>query len=63
MPSKDAVLFVYNKKELTEKVKAILDGKLSNVSDGKKWFDIVVGNEPTKASEVIWQGIDEILNK
>ncbi len=63
MPSKDAALFVYNKKELTEKVKAILDGKLSNVSDGKKWFDIVVGNEPTKASEVIWQGIDEILNK
>lgn len=61
MPSKEAALFVYDKKELTEKVKAILDGKLSNVLEGKKWFEIIVGNQPTKASEIIWQGIDEIL--
>jgi len=61
MPSKEAALFVYDKKELTEKVKAILDGKLSNVLEGKKWFEIIVGNQPTKASEIIWQGIDKIL--
>lgn len=61
MPSKDAALFVKDKKEVTQIVKAILDGKLSNVSDGKKWFDIVVGKEPTKASENIWEGIDRIL--
>jgi len=36
MPNKDAALFVYDKKELTAIVKAILDGNKSNVSIGKK---------------------------
>lgn len=61
MPSKDAALFVYNKKELTTIVKAILDDKLTNVPVGKKWFDVVVGVEPTKASEKIWESIDKII--
>jgi len=61
MPSKEAALFVYDKRELTPIVKSILDGKSSNVLAGKKWFDIVVGTEPTKASEKIWEGIETIL--
>ncbi|WP_130734324.1 UDP-glycosyltransferase [Flavobacterium sp. J27] len=61
MPSKEAALFVYSKNDLTEIVKNILDGKLSNVYEGKKWFDIVVGKQPTQASETIWNGIEEIL--
>ncbi|NGY37459.1 UDP-glycosyltransferase [Flavobacterium sp. XN-5] len=61
MPSKEAALFVYDKKELTPIVKSILDGKSSNVLVGKKWFNIVVGTEPTKASEKIWEGIETIL--
>lgn len=61
MPSKEAALFVKDKKELTAKVKAILEGKISNVPDGKKWFDIVVGKEPTKASEMIWDKMDQII--
>ena len=63
MPNKDAALFVHDKKELTAIVKAILDGNQSNVLVGKKWFDIVVGNEPTKASDKIWEEIDLILRK
>ena len=63
MPSKEAALFVYDKKELTTIVKLILDGKLSNVPVGKKWFDVVVGTEPTKASENIWEGINSIVKK
>lgn len=62
MPSLEAALFVYNKEDLTTKVKAILDGEISNVPMGKKWFDVVVGTEPTKASESIWGCIDKILN-
>jgi hypothetical protein len=61
MPSKEAALFVYNKKELTSIVKHILEGKQSNVPVGKKWFDVVVGAEPTKASEKIWEGINSIV--
>ena len=61
MPSKEAALFVYDKKNVTEKVKEILDGSSSNVLEGKKWFEIVVGNEPTKASSNIWLIIDKIL--
>ena len=63
MPTKEAALFVYEKKALTEIVKAILEGKLTNVPVGKKWFDVVVGKEPTKASEAIWNKIGQILNK
>lgn len=62
MPNKEAALFVYDKKELTTIVKAILDGKQSNVPVGKKWFDVVVGTQPTKASEKIWEGINAIVN-
>ncbi|MCL9809080.1 glycosyltransferase family protein [Flavobacterium luminosum] len=61
MPSKEAALFVYDKKELTSIVKAILEGKVTNVPVGKKWFEVVVGAEPTKASEKIWEGINAIL--
>lgn len=62
MPSQEAALFVNNKEDLTTKVKAILDGEISNVPMGKKWFDVVVGTEPTKASELIWGFINKILN-
>jgi hypothetical protein len=63
MPSKEAALFVTQKSQLTTIVRDILDGKLTNVPVGKKWFDVVVGTEPTKASENIWDGITSIVNK
>jgi len=62
MPSQEAAIFVRDKLKLTTIVKAILDGKQSNVTDGKKWFNVIVGNEPTKASEKIWDAINEIVN-
>jgi hypothetical protein len=63
MPSKDAALFVYDKRDLTGIIKSILVGELSNVPVGKKWFDVVVGTTPTKASENIWNKIASILKK
>lgn len=60
MPSKEAALWVRDKKELTSIVKEILDGKLSNVKEGKKWFEIIVGPQPTKASQKIWEVIDSL---
>nr|WP_294936600.1 UDP-glycosyltransferase [uncultured Flavobacterium sp.] len=63
MPSKKAALWSFDKKNLTATVKGILDGTDSNVSEGKKWFEIIAGPKPTQASEKIWDGIDQLLKK
>ena len=62
MSSKDAVIFCEDKKNLETLVKQILDGDLSNVSECKTWYKIVVGNNPTKASETIWNTLRKILD-
>ncbi len=61
MPSQDAAVFCTNKNDLEGLVKQILDKKLTNVEEGKKWFEIVAGKTPTKASGTIWRTIDTIL--
>lgn len=63
MPSDDAAVFCRDKNDLEDLVKRILDGELSNVEEGKKWYEVIVGKTPTKASENIWKAIDSILNK
>lgn len=62
MPSKEAALWCYDKSQLTGIIKDILDGKSSNVAQGKKWFEIVVGKNPTQACENIWAGISKIIS-
>ncbi len=61
MPSKNAAIFCTDKNELEGLVKQILDGKLSNVGEGKAWFQIVAGKAPTQASENIWKAMHTIL--
>jgi hypothetical protein len=61
MPSDKSVVFCTDKKDLEGLVKQILDEKLSNVEEGLKWFEIVAGKTPTKASKTIWETIDCIL--
>lgn len=63
MPSKEAALWVRNKADLTQIVKDIIDGKISNVFEGKKWFETIVGPNPTLASAKIWEGITAILKQ
>ena len=63
MPSQEAAVFCTDKKNLEGIVKNILKGKTSNVIEGLKWFEIVAGKEPTKASEYIWETIKNILNE
>jgi len=60
-PSEEAALWVRNKKDLTSIVKDIIDGKISSVKESKKWFETVVGPDPTKASENIWKSLSSIL--
>ncbi|WJJ95981.1 UDP-glycosyltransferase [Algibacter luteus] len=61
MPSLDAAVFCTDKNDLESLVKQILDGKLSNVTTCKKWYEIVVGKTPTEASKNIWNTIDSII--
>jgi len=61
MPSAQAAVFCTDKKELENQIKQILDGKLSNVPAGKKWFEIVASNAPQQASNRIWNTIETIL--
>jgi len=61
MPSDTAAVFCTDKKDLEGLVKLILDGNLSNVKEGKDWYEIIVGKTPTKASENIWNALKVIL--
>ncbi|WGD34870.1 UDP-glycosyltransferase [Olleya sp. YS] len=61
MPSQEAAVFCTNKNDLEGIVKQILDGQLSNVEQGKLWYEIVVGKTPTKASETIWNTIKNLV--
>ena len=61
MPSAYAALWCNKKTELTQIVKNILDNQISSVPDGKKWFETIVGKQPTSASSKIWESIVDIL--
>jgi hypothetical protein len=63
MPSQEAAVFCTDKKELESIVNQILEGKLSNVTEGEKWYEIVAGPTPTLASHKIWESITDILKK
>ncbi len=62
MPSKEAAIFCTDKKDLESTVDNILKGKVSNVSEGLKWYEVIVGKTPTQASENIWKTVNQILN-
>lgn len=61
MPTQNAAIFCTNKNNLEGLIKRILDGKLSNVSDGLQWFKIVAGNTPKKASANIWTALKNCI--
>ena len=63
MFSPQAAVFCTDKKDLEHLVNQILEGQLSNVSEGKKWYEIVAGATPTQPSEKIWTAIDNCLKK
>ena len=61
MPSRGAVIFCNSKNELEHLVLAVLTSEVSNVNEGLKWYDIVVGKTPTKSSMNIWNAISKIV--
>ena len=61
MPNQNAALWCKDKTQLTQIVRDIIANKISSVEVGKKWFNVIVGDNPTAASNNIWNAIDEIL--
>ena len=61
MPSQNAAVFCRDKNDLEYLVNSILEEKLTNVPDGKKWYEIVAGKNPTQASTSTWNAIETIL--
>lgn len=61
MPSQEAVIFCTDKRQLASQIESIINGNLSNVSQGSKWYAVVAGERPFEASERIWNSIDTIL--
>lgn len=62
MPSDDAVVFCTDKNDLENQLDQILKLEISNVEEGLKWFEVVAGKSPDKASEKIWETINTIVN-
>jgi hypothetical protein len=64
MPDYDtSVTWASKKADIYKGIKGLLDGDLNPVPVTKKWYGIVNKPEqPEKASERIWEGINEIIN-
>ena len=62
MPSKDAVIFCFDKNKLEHLILDVLSGKVSNVKNGLKWFEIVAGKSPKKSSVNIWYTLSNLLD-
>lgn len=61
MPSKEAVLWCYNNKDLKQLFEKILNNELSNVIEANKWFEKITEQPAHLASERIWNEINSII--
>jgi hypothetical protein len=61
MPSKEAVLWCYNNKDLKQLFGKILNNELSNVIEANKWFEKITEQPAHLASERIWNEINSII--
>jgi len=61
MPTGKEVIWLKSKKEIGPKLKAVLEYSHKTVEEAKDWFEKINLSPAEKASEKIWDGIDEIL--
>jgi hypothetical protein len=64
MPSKDTVFWINSPSEMEQNlVKALNTDAYKIVANAQKWFEKINQHPPEKASERIWNAIDEICKK
>ncbi len=62
MPSEDTVVWARTKDEVYDGIKAILNKEINPVPDTQKWLGLINNPiAPEKASQRIWEGIEQIL--
>ncbi len=61
MPSKDSVVWINSKVDLEDKIKAVIKGELSSVTQAKEWFEKIVVYPVQRSSDRIWKAIDELI--
>lgn len=62
MPSKNNVIWINSAEDLTDKIEQALNVCEDNSSSAKEWFDKIIGKQPTKSSQKMWQAMDMIIN-
>jgi hypothetical protein len=64
MPTKNTVFWIDNPQEIAQKIENMLstDSK-AVIDDAKNWFRKINQHPPEKASERIWESIEQIINK
>lgn len=64
MPSKNAVLWINNKKEIKEIIGRVVKGSITNVLfEANNWFKKINHPPPQNATERIWQALDKLSLK
>jgi hypothetical protein len=64
MPSKDSVFWLNNPNEIAEKIEMMLSDKSHEIIvNSKKWFQEINKHPAEKATERIWNKIEEIIEK
>jgi hypothetical protein len=62
MPSKDAVAWACSKAEVKKAVHELLEDGKKTVINARDWYTIIVGENPTKASQKIWDAIEKLIH-
>lgn len=62
MPCKESVIWLNSADEIVDKIKVGLNSTDEIVTNAQKWFETILGKEPTQASTAIWAAIHEIVD-
>lgn len=61
MPNKEAVIWINSKKEIADKILEGLQNPEPYVKQAKKWFEVINQHPPNKASQRIYDAINDII--
>jgi hypothetical protein len=60
-PSENAVIWLNHPDEISEKIKMLLNDDFIVLNASQKWFSIINKEPANKASERIWDAIEQIV--
>jgi hypothetical protein len=64
MYSKNSVIWLNNTNDIAQKIEDVLNDKnKQHIENAQKWFEVINQHPPEKASERIWNAIEEIIKQ